>query len=84
MIYNIDKAVSLSHPTSHNKNLEYARNIFLANNYLPNFIKKYLNKRLFKIKTSKNHPSNFDYSDLKTKKILRVPFTDNIINPITF
>ena len=43
IIYNtIDKALGLSHPSFREKNIKFAVNIFLANDYPIKFIKKYI------------------------------------------
>lgn len=69
----VDRAIKLSHPIFHSKNLILVQNILKENNYPMKFMNKYICKRMYQIKT--NRPN------LTTSEIMSVTEpSDNIQN----
>jgi len=85
MIYGlIDRALCLSHPSFHQKNIEFIIGTLLDNGYPLAFIFDKLKKRIkrtLNLKKSANHPQNNNNTESgcpDIKKILVIPYINNI------
>ncbi|XP_024893281.1 uncharacterized protein LOC112468378 [Temnothorax curvispinosus] len=83
----VDRAILLSHPTFHSKNIKYVIELLIANGYPLNLIFKRINIRLNKLFNGKlmnrNKIDTIDPDDNDGRKIIVIPFINNISEKVS-